>query len=1043
MHSRFIAEEDQSYGSVYSEINLCVTVLKSDDITLHLNTIFYFKESSMHKFIQQIVLGIIFSISMLHAEKDITFDRITVTNGLSSNHIQSVCQDRYGFLWIATNNGLNRYDGYDFKVFKHQPDDTASLPSNEVNYVYMDRSGTLWAATVAGLSRYNREDDSFSNYQPIPENTSAEQQSIIAINEDSQGRLWLGSRWNGLFRFDRETGACRRMQTEIGDVVQSFGGPNVGIMESASGTIYTSEWEEGFVHYDESSKTFKFTQLDKNLNRQFSHNLITAFHQDIEGVLWLGTLYTGLFRYDVETNTLKKIPLVNEKKANTLWIKDMYEDDLGILWIASSNGLFRLNLKTMESDQYTYNPQNPLSIPENDIWCIFRDRYGMLWFGTDGGGLAKYNPEKISFQTSSVSKGSDGSQTTLGVSSLVQDREMENTLWLGTANGLVNYDRRTGRYAITDTVPSLHLSLNANAINDLYLDETGALWLGLANNGLLKYDTKNHIFTNFDPYRPRINNTAGNRIYCIEPDDYGKLWIGSRSGLYRFDPNTAAWSPVPSVENRTCDTSLLKFMHSDDFTRGMLCSILQVGDNQDLTREFTLDKESEVMITSVGEGTLNWDMVDYGWLENEQGDTLFTGAHMVNTFHLNGDIKNRITIGILELPAGRYRLHYISDDSHSYGRYNSEAPVDSQFWGIQVAGISPPNDRNFTSTLGKLNEKDYIYGTQINVIKYGRNGIIWLGTERGLSRYELKSKKITNYTHDKDDPHTLSNNIVTDIYEDSDGIIWLTTESGLNRFDPATEIFTAYFEKDGLPSAQLMSIEEDEEGNLWLGSINGLSRMEKGANGSENNFINYDTKDGLQGYIFYRHASYISRSGELFYGGRNGLNAFHPGRPNSNPADIVIPEFYISNQAVTLHSKNSPLEKPILDTDTLSLNYDQNDLSFEIAALHFARPERNGLAYKLDGFNENWVQNPHRFVTFTNLAPGDYRFRVKGANSDGIKSIGERVIAITILPPWWQTTWAYIMYVLVLGAVIFTVDRVQRYRLTQRERNRAQIREAE
>jgi serine phosphatase RsbU (regulator of sigma subunit) len=445
----------------------------------------------------------------------------------------------------------------------------------------------------------------------------------------------------------------------------------------------------------------------------------------------------------------------------------------------------------------------------------------------------------------------------------------------------------------------------------------------------------------------------------------------------------------------------------------------------------------------VGEGTLNWDMVDYGWLENARGDTLYNGGKILNTFHLNGDIKNRIALGTIKLPAGKYRLRYKSDDSHSYSRFNTEAPVDSQFWGVQVARISSTESRTFAALLKKQNEKSYIYGTQINVIEYGSKGIVWLGTTRGLSKFELKSKEITNYRHDKNNLQTISNDLITDIHQDRDGIIWLTTESGLNRFDPENKKFNAYFEKDGLPSAQLMSLEEDEDGNLWIGSINGICRMEKGKDGSKPIFINYDTKDGLQGYIFFNHSSHINTEGELFFGGRNGLNAFYPGKTNINPADIVISEFFISNQSVKPSNDDSPLTQHILDTENMVLNYDQNDLSFEIASLHFARPERNSLSYKLEGFNNDWVQNPHRFISFTNLGSGEYRFRVRGANSDGIKSTRERVIAITVLPPWWQTTWAYIMYVFLLAGVIFTVDRVQRYRLTQRERNRSQIREAE
>jgi len=997
----------------------------------------------MVKKILPLLLGIILSFSPLHAEKEITFERITATNGLSSNHVLSICQDRYGFLWIATANGLNRYDGYEFKVYKHQPDDTTSLPSNEVNHVFIDKKGLLWVGTLEGLSCYDRAHDSFINYQPIPENIGAEQQSVISIDEDSQGRLWIGSRWNGLLVFNRQTESFRRMRFATGDMIQNSGNANTGILQSAAGTIYSGFSSEGLLQYNENDTVFKSLPLGERYNREFIDNLISAFHQDKEGVLWFGTLRTGLYRYDIDSAKLTKVPLLNENKVKSLWIKDLYEDELGYLWIASNNGLSRLNLKTMESVQYTYNPQNPSSIPENDIWCIFRDCYGMLWFGTNGGGLAKYNPEKISFQTYTVSREPDGSPDNLGVYSLMQGRDDDQTLWIGSANGLINFNRLTNKYQFTDSIPALKLSLAGNPVNDLYLDESGILWLALNQHGLLKYDINQQKFRQFDPYRPAINGVSSDPIYFIEADDYGKLWIGSRGGLYRFDPHTSEWSLVPSLENRSCDQDLLDFMHTDRFHQDLIGSILQVRDNQDLTEEFTIDEETEVLITSVGEGSLTWDMVDYGWLENTQGDTLFKANKVINSFHLNGDIKNRITAAIKKLPAGKYRLRYISDDSHSYGRYNTEAPPDSQFWGIQVVKISTADARNYASILRRQNDRSYIYGAQINVIEYGSNGILWLGTTRGLSKYELKSKKITNYRHDKDNPHTLSNDIISDIHEDAAGIVWLTTESGLNRFDPRTEEFTAYYENDGLPSAQLMSIEEDHDGNLWIGSINGMCRLERGDADTGNIFINYDTKDGLQGYIFFRHASFINHSGELFFGGRNGLNAFYPGKTNMTPADIVISDFFISNQAVNPISENSPLKKHILDTDHMVLNYDQNDLSFEIAALHFARPERNSLAYRLDGFNDQWVQNPHRFISFTNLAAGDYRFRVRGANSDGIKSDAERMVAITILPPWWQTTWAYIMYVFLFAAVIFSVDRVQRYRLTQRERNRAQIREAE
>ncbi len=989
------------------------------------------------------LLNVVFFFSHVNAEKEITFDRLTATDGLSGNNVLSVCQDRYGFLWIATNDGLNRFDGYNFKVFKHEPGDTTSLPSNELNIVYLDRNGTLWVGSLAGLSRWDHNSGRFQNFEPIPSITGVDQQSVLWISEDSQGRFWVGTRWNGLFMFDRQKNTFERMKVEIENVISVTANAFTDVLESASGKVYTGSWHHGLLEYDEIENIFKLTKLAPAQNRHFVENLITAFHQDKEGIIWFGTFDKGLFRYDPETNDLSKIHLVNQEKVKTLWIRDIYEDEDGFLWIASTKGLYRYNLRSKESIQYTYDPKNQLSIAENRIWSIFRDKYDMLWLGTQGGGLSKYNQEKIPFQQYSILKETDGGSGTLDALSLATPANKQNNIWIGTNSGLVDYDRNKNKYILIDEIPSLDISLQDNPIDAMYLEDSGRLWMGVSENGLIMYDAKTEKFRNFDPDRPGINSAAGNRIYHIEPDDYGKLWIGTRGGVYRFDPNTAIWSLIPAIENRTYDGHLIDLLQSLSNETQPICAITKVSDNQDLSEEFTLDTPTDMLVASVGEGVLTWNMVDYGWLENAAGDTVFSASDLMSSFHLSGDMKNRISIGILNLPAGNYKLRYIGDDSHSYGNYNVEAPADSQWWGIQAFKISAEDANTFSTVLRKQNDKSYIYDTRVNVVEYGKNGLLWIGTTRGFSKYELQSKKVTNYRHDKDDPATLSNDVITDILEDRDGFIWLTTESGLNRFDPATDSFKSYFEKDGLPSAQLMSIEEDMAGHLWIGSINGISKLEKRVDSDKAIFINYDTEDGLQGYIFNGHASHISKDGEMFFGGRNGVNAFFPGDINTNTADIVISDFFISNQLVNPTSTDSPIEKHILDTDEIFLNYDQNDLSFEISTLHFARPERNSLSYKLEGFNDTWIQNPHRFISFTNLNSGEYKLRIRGANSDGIGSSEERILNITIHPPWWQTTWAYFLYVFLFAGLVFSIDRIQRYRLTQRERNRAQIREAE
>jgi serine phosphatase RsbU (regulator of sigma subunit) len=284
---------------------------------------------------------------------------------------------------------------------------------------------------------------------------------------------------------------------------------------------------------------------------------------------------------------------------------------------------------------------------------------------------------------------------------------------------------------------------------------------------------------------------------------------------------------------------------------------------------------------------------------------------------------------------------------------------------------------------------------------------------------------------------------VGDIFEDREGIFWLATSRGLNRFDPQTELFQVFHERDGLPSDQIRAIAEDAEGNLWLSSVNGITRFEKISNSNKPLFINYDVQDGLQGYEFFWNSVYQYKDGELIFGGRNGLNAFYPGSVSHTAPKVILSDLSISNQVIRPGKDEAPINKVIMDTDEIELSYDQNDLSFAFATLHFSRPAKNKVSYRLEGYQNEWISNDRRYVSYTNLDPGRYTFWVQGISGDGIPAKAEASLKITINRPWWTTTWAYIMYGLFLVGGVFAVDRTQRYRLTLRERNRAQIREAE
>ena len=263
----------------------------------------------------------------------------------------------------------------------------------------------------------------------------------------------------------------------------------------------------------------------------------------------------------------------------------------------------------------------------------------------------------------------------------------------------------------------------------------------------------------------------------------------------------------------------------------------------------------------------------------------------------------------------------------------------------------------------------------------------------------------------------MSHNIVISIYEDQSGWLWFgTLGGGLNRFDREQEAFICYREKNGLPSNIIYGILEDERGHLWLSTNKGLSKFDP----VTETFKNYDARDGLQSNQFGEGAYHKSRSGEMFFGGINGFNAFHPDsiKDNSHLPPIVITDFQIFNKSVPLKRDSLEestgsflLDKHISETEAITLSYRESVFSFEFAALHFSAPEKNKYAYMMEGFDAAWnhVGN-RRLATYTNLDPGDYVFRVKGSNKDGIWNEAGASIKITITPPWWKTWWSYAFY---------------------------------
>jgi signal transduction histidine kinase len=285
-------------------------------------------------------------------------------------------------------------------------------------------------------------------------------------------------------------------------------------------------------------------------------------------------------------------------------------------------------------------------------------------------------------------------------------------------------------------------------------------------------------------------------------------------------------------------------------------------------------------------------------------------------------------------------------------------------------------------------------------------GMLWLGTVRwGLVRFDTHTRKFTTYPMDPKQPGNQAVNWTEDAYSDGTHI-WVASPTGLFRFDPATGKFSRHYtEKDGLASNTVVAVLGDAQGNLWIGTVNGLSKLDP----RTETFRNYDRYDGLQGNAFFVHCHATARDGRLFFGGSDGLSAFYPNKlaDNPTPPPVVLTEFELFNKPAKVGGRDSPLQQAINVASSVALRYDQSVFSFQFAALNYDSPQKNKYAYKLEAFDRDWqfTDATRRLATYTNLDPGDYTFRVKASNNDGVWNEQGVALHLTILPPWWKTNW--------------------------------------
>jgi signal transduction histidine kinase/ligand-binding sensor domain-containing protein/DNA-binding response OmpR family regulator len=825
---------------------------------------------------------------------------------------------------------------------------------------------------------------------------------------------------------------------------------------------------------------YKFEQL--SIEQGLSFNEVTCIMQDSRGFMWFGT-GDGLHKYDGNNFTVYKTDPKDSFSISSNWINELYEDTHKNIWINAAAGLNRFDrltgkfvrcllgnwITSMYEDlstniieggmwftsygqgiteyrtndysfkQYRHNSKDKNSLSSDTSFCSFVDKKGILWIGTVNG-LNSF--DKFSQKFTHYFNGPKGNVYTV----YEDPNDLRKLIWIGTDEGLYAYDK-TENIFYNYKIKFVKVPWD-NSVHTIYCDKKGRFWIGTLG-GIAGFDRSARKFVS---YQGGISvNTWGyvNKAWSICEDKSGKMWLISQwNPLKVYDEEKDQWVNV----NVSSDHEVLFHTMCEDRSGTMWFgtvadAVLKIDKAR---KPFTIYTRIPGDINSLSSATVT------GICEDAKGD-LWIGT----LFGLNK----------LDRESGRL-THYFHDDKDPQSLSNNLiGPLildhNDKLWiGTSGGGLDELDAAKNHFIHHKNNPGDSLSLTNndVNSLYESRDGNLWIGTGSTISEYN--SAKGIFLKHFNKYPKTLDISDARAILEDSKGFIWVAVlGGGLNSYDRKRNIWTQYiydrisrnnFRDESYASVRALC--EDRHGTLWVGSI-GLLRFDRTSlsltpmsndlvnailedgsgclwlstskglskfNPHNGSFRNYDASDGVKIGQPRIPSGYKSRKGEMFFGGSNGFVRFNPDsiKDNTYIPPIVITSFKKFNMDVQLDSVIS--EKKLIE-----LSYNENNISFEFAALNYTSSKKNQYAYKLIGLDKDWIYSGNRrYASYPFLEPGEYIFWVKGSNNDGIWNEAGTSISIIISPPYWKTVWAYLSYGILFLFVLYGLRRYELNRLS-------------
>jgi signal transduction histidine kinase/ligand-binding sensor domain-containing protein/DNA-binding response OmpR family regulator len=836
------------------------------------------------------------------------------------------------------------------------------------------------------------------------------------------------------------------------------------------------------VNASAQSSQYRFSQLD--VNNGLSHNQVNCIIKDSQGFMWFSTA-SGLNRFDGYTFKVYRHDGNNKNSVRDDYVDKIFEGPDKKLWMSTRNGscyydpyadafnsdmspllrplklplyqnvkkivrtgaadfwflysdlgIYRYNAVSKQTTHYYHNNSSIPSLFSGSIADITADAKGNIWIVYRNGTVEMFDVklDKISYHTDIFKKAYNNKN---GDYSLTVDRD--NDLWFYDSYieaGVFYYKPSTGTLLHIDK-ESAGLKLKANFINNIIQADDGRIWISTDHGGISVVDKKKFEITNLlnreDDAKSLSQNSA-----TLYKDNFGIIWAGTfKKGISYYHKNIIRF---PLYRHFASDPASLSFNDVDKFVE---------------------DKPGNLWIGTNGGGLIyfNRRTGKYTQYKHDPANPSSLCNDVIVNLCIDHDQKLWIGtyFGGLDCFDGKVFTHYKHDDKLA------TSIADDRVWSIledsshrlwigTFAGGLQLFDRSKKIFYHPFKQSD-IRSSMVSSIFEDKQGNIWIGGFLGVDVILKNKGQVIHYFSNGDSAKGLVDNTINSINQDSRGFIWIATADGLSVLNPKTNTFTSLTKKNGLPSNSILSILYDNKGAMWLSTSNGLSHVTLTQTVNAFNFHveNFDEIDGLQGREFNINSALKTRSGELIFGGANGFNIFDPAsiEPNLEKNQLIFTDFQLFNKSISANeviNGHVVLSKAMPVTHAITLNHSENVFAIEFAALDFFNPGKIKYQYMLTGFDKGWINadNRTRKASYTNLDGGDYVFQVRASNSEGTWNPDYISLKIKVLPPFWKSTPAYFIYVILFIGILWFIrqrgiQKIRRQFAAEKEKRETQL----